>query len=390
MTRAHVLHLIESLGPGGAERLLHTNLKHFDRAFRHTVVTVSDRGDYWRPPIEALGVEVVSLGCPRYVDVGRGAARFHRLVARVRPDLIHTHLWSANVIGRLVGRSAGLPVLSSIHNPEYEPQAGTDKSASGRCKREIAWAVDLITARIGCTRMVAVSDYVRQSTHHRLRYPLDRIALVYNPVDLEELSTPPARSRSEVLREAGLPPDTLLLLNVARVSPQKGLVHAVRAMAAVAEEFPRARLISIGSKTDATYVGLVEEEVRRLGLERRVLLVGPRRDVPDWLRACDVFVFPSLFEGLGIALCEAMAAGRACVASEVGPVREFFRDGVDGRLVPPGDNAAIQRALCELLAAPEERARLGEAAAKNARSRFEPRAAAQKLETIYRDLLGAA
>jgi glycosyltransferase involved in cell wall biosynthesis len=235
--------------------------------------------------------------------------------------------------------------------------------------------------------MVAVSEYVRQCAHRRLGYPLARLSLVYNPVDLGELARPPARARAELLAELGLAPDTQLLLAVGRVAPQKGMLHAVRALARLVERFPRARLVCIGSKVLAPYVARVTAEAERLGLARHVVLTGPRRDVADWLHACDLFVFPSLFEGLGIALCEAMVAGRACVASDVGPIREFLRDGVEGRLVAPADPDALADALAALLAAREERARLGQAAAARASALFEPHAAAAAHQAIYRALL---
>jgi starch synthase len=105
--------------------------------------------------------------------------------------------------------------------------------------------------------------------------------------------------------------------------------------------------------------------------------------VTDFLRACDVFVFPSLYEGLGIALIEAMAAGCACVATTAGPIPEFVENGRNGILVPPADPEAMATAVCELLADPERRKELGDNAGQTALRRFQPQAAADRLTEIY-------
>ncbi|HLM56289.1 MAG TPA: glycosyltransferase family 4 protein, partial [Pyrinomonadaceae bacterium] len=124
------------------------------------------------------------------------------------------------------------------------------------------------------------------------------------------------------------------------------------------------------------------------GLEGDVHILGARRDVPDLLRACDVFVFPSLYEGLGIALIEAMAAGCACVTTDTGPLPEVVRDGVDGLLVPPSDHEALARAVNSLLDDPARRASLGEAATRSALERFQPQQAADRLTEIYESVAG--
>jgi glycosyltransferase involved in cell wall biosynthesis len=109
--------------------------------------------------------------------------------------------------------------------------------------------------------------------------------------------------------------------------------------------------------------------------------------VVDFLRACDIFVFPSLYEGLGIALIEAMAAGCVCVASNTGPIPEVVQDGNDGVLVPPGDVERIARVVCSLLGDPIRRAELGSAAKQTAFSRFQPQEQAEQLTRVYESLL---
>jgi len=383
-----LMHVIETLGSGGAERLLHTNLTYLDRErFRSSVVTVRASGEHWRAPIEALGVSVETLGVRTRRDLPGAVHRLRKLLSRHGVALLHTHLWEANVVGRLAGRLAGVPVISSIHNPDYEPEAWQVVDDRPRTKRRFFLAVDRGTARIGCTRMIAVSESVRRSAHAHLRFPLERIDVLENPIDLDELRRPAARDRGAILHDLGLPADALVMLNVARLSPQKGLGHAIDALPRILESHPNAHLLSVGAPDHRAWFDALKRRSAERGVAGHVHFLGPRRDIPDLLRACDVFVFPSLFEGLGLALIEAMAAGCACVASAVGPVLEIVRDGVDGLLVPAGDDGALARAVLQVIDDAPRRTLLGRAAADAAARRFDPRVGARRLEEVYQRVL---
>lgn len=377
-----VLHLIETLGSGGAERLLHTNLRHFDAGeIESRVVSVFSRGDYWKEQIEGFGVEVKSLDCSSFSDISSGVRKLRRELKGDKPDVIHTHLWTANVIGRIAGRLSGVPVISSIHNPEYEPEATTGLSS---IKLFAARQIDKWTARFCCTRMIAVSNYVRESAYRRIGFPLDKIDVVYNPIDTAERS--PDISKGVLLTDIGLPPDAVLILNVGRVAPQKGLIYAIRGMKIVAGKMPNVHLLHVGAQDNSDYLAAVEVEIERSGISHNVHLIGERRNVADFLQAADLFVFPSLFEGLGIALAEAMAAGLPCVASDIRPLDEFVTSGVNGVLVPPENADAIAEAVIDLLSSPEKRKAMGVAARETALAMFQPEPAARRLSKIYRQV----
>ena len=378
-----VLHLIETLGSGGAERLLHTNLRHFYAdEIESRVVTVFSRGDYWKAQIADLGVEVKSLECSKFSDIFSGVSRLRRELKGDMPDVIHTHLWTANVIGRIAGRLSGVPVISSIHNPEYEPEASTGMSSK---KLFAARQIDKWTARFGCTRMIAVSNYVRESAHQRIGFRLDKIDVVYNPIDTAEPD--PNFDKRSLLAEIGLPTDAGLILSVGRVAPQKGLIYAIRAMKIVAEKMPNVHLVHIGATDNSDYLKAVQTEIEQSGISRNVHMIGERRNVADFLQAADIFVFPSLFEGLGIALAEAMAAGLPCVASDIRPLDEFVTSGENGVLVPPQNAQAIAEAVIDLLSSPEKSKRMGAAARETALAMFRPEPAAKRLTEIYRQVV---
>ena len=383
-SKLHVVHLIEALGPGGAERLLYTNLKHLDPGrIRSTVITVYPHATHWLEPIKALGVPVVCLNCRSTRDIPRGIRTLRTWLLANRPDLIHSHLWAANITARVAGRLTHVPVISSVHNPDHEAEAWADGADVSLVKRRVVRALDRWTAHAGGDRLIAVSQYVKESANRHLGISLDSIEVVYNPIDTDVLSAEATTNRSELLKACGLPADSLILLNVARVSPQKGLVYALRALPAILKQYPSAQLVSVGATTDQGWVDQLKREATSLGVADRFHVIGRRRDVTDFLRACDVFIFPSLYEGLGIALIEAMAAGCACVASSAGPIPEVVSDGEDGILVPPADSDAIAATVCRLLEDESERLRLGTAASKTAFSRFQPQQSADALTRIY-------
>ncbi|HVF29352.1 MAG TPA: glycosyltransferase [Pyrinomonadaceae bacterium] len=377
-----VLHLIEDLGSGGAERLLYTNLRHLDSAvIESEVVTVFGHHDFWKVHIEELGVKVSGLGCDRYSDIPRGVSRLRRHIAADPPDLIHTHLFAANVVGRIAGRLQGIPVVSSIHNPEYEPEALDSVSASRKAKITTARLIDSITASTGCTKMVGVSEFVRDSVVKKLGYPAAKIEIIYNPITSADVK--PINDREAVLEGLGLPANARVLLNVGRVGPQKGMLNAIGSMPGILEEVPNTYFLSVGAQPEPDYLRRVNDKIGELGVQDRVRLLGQRNDIADLLASCDVFVFPSLFEGLGIALAEAMAAGCACVVSDIKPFDEFLTNGGNAVIVPPANPEELSKAIVELLRDDEKRRKLGAAARETAIRMFSPGPAARKLEAMY-------
>jgi glycosyltransferase involved in cell wall biosynthesis len=386
--RLHVAHLIENLGPGGAERLLYTNLKHFDpQRVRSTVITVYPHATHWVEPITELGVPVVSLDCRNTRDIPKGIKRLRAWLQTNRPDLVHSHLWAANIIGRIAGRITNIPVISSVHNPDHEPQAWSDGADVSLITRHAVKALDRWTANLGSDRLIAVSDYVRKSASRDLHYSFDSVELVYNPFDVDLMKEPTGKHRTDLLREIGLSADSLILLNVARVSPQKGLLYAVRALPAILRQYPRVHLLSVGATTDPRWTAELKREAGALGVGDHFHMLGARPNVVDFLRACDIFVFPSLYEGLGIALIEAMAAGCVCVATNTGPIPEVVQNGKDGVLVPPADPDALAHVICDLLGSPDRRAHLSTEARQTAFRRFQPKESAEQLMSIYESVL---
>jgi len=173
------------------------------------------------------------------------------------------------------------------------------------------------------------------------------------------------------------------VLTVARLDPQKGLHDLVAAAALV----PEARVMVVGEGPERR---ALETRIAHLGLGDRVHLLGFRSDVPDLLAGSDLFVLPSLFEGLPLSILEAMAAGKPVVATAIGGNDEAVVDGATGLLVPPGDPRALADAIRALLRDPERRRRLGEAGRRRAEAEFSAPAMVRRVAAVYDELLAAS
>lgn len=386
-----VLHLIEGLGSGGAERVLYTNLKHLNsELIESEVVTTFSNRDHWKKPIQELGIKVSSLDCRSPKDIRRGISNLRAKIKETKPDVIHTHLWTANIIGRIAGSLCKIPVVSSVHSTDYAPEAISDGSQISASKRFFIRNLDNLTTRFACQKILAVSEYVKKSTSQQLGIALEEIEVLYNPIDISDLQPNASHRKSEFLRdELNVSADALILLSIARFSHQKGLIYAVRALPKIKEKFPNAHLVFAGSGDDFAYLTKIKNEIAALRLNDSVHFLGVRRDIPDLLQFCDVFVFPSLHEGLGIALIEAMAVGCPSVATRTGPIPEFVEHQVNGLLTAPKDAENLSENVCRLLANADERNRLGNTARETVLSKFQPQAASDKLTEIYFSMLRA-
>jgi glycosyltransferase involved in cell wall biosynthesis len=366
-----VAHVIETLGTGGAERLVADVVRRLDRGRFESRVFPLDEPLDLRGEIESAGVEVDPiLVAPRRRPVAclRSLARGLR---RFRPGVVHTHLYYGNVMGRIAARLAGgAPVVTTLHNPDYTFEARGTLLFRGRK------LLDRLTGSRNAA-LVAVSRAVADDFRRHMGWK--HIRVVPNGVDLRSYA-PGGDARAA----AEWPSPGLRLLSVGRLHPQKGHRVLLDAMSAARAAGARLSLLVAGEGGERP---ALEAQVAALGLQGGVRFAG-RRDVRPLLAAADVFVFPSLYEAVGIALLEAMACALPVVASRTGGIPEVVEDGVSGILVAPGDADDLARALIALERDPERRRRLGVAARARAEA-FDVGATVRALESVYEEVAGA-
>lgn len=342
-----VLYVIDSLAPGGAESSLASLAPLYRRrGIDLEVAYLHDRSGL-HDLLEAAGARLTSLA-----GTGGRAGWIRRASALVRdrrPDLVHTTLFEADLVGRLAAASARVPVVSSIVTVGY----GRSMRQEPGIRPVRLWGAqlaDAATARL-VRRFHAVSGHVADVMAPRLLVPRSRFEVVPRGRDPQALGvrTPQRTERARAM--LGAAPGDRLLLAVARHEYAKGLDVALRALPLVRAEAPSARLLVAGREGNHTVALLAL--AAGLGLGDAVELLGPRRDVADLLCAADVFVLPTRREGFPGAVLEAMALEAPIVATALPTVAEAVASGEHALLVPPDDPAALASAILATLGAPE-------------------------------------
>ncbi|TME98539.1 MAG: glycosyltransferase, partial [Chloroflexi bacterium] len=299
-----------------------------------------------------------------------------RLVALLREgafDIVHSHLFRADIYAGLALAQLGeqRPLLvSTRHNDDrffLNPFVGIVHY--------------LVSARQDL--IIAISDHIARFTVSRgVRHP-GRVRRVYHGLE-PPVTRALERAGERIRAELGVRPDELLVGNVGRLALQKGQRHLIAAMPLLLERVPFAHVVIAGGGDLEEYLRDLASEV---GVADRVHVLGPRKDVPALMHAIDVFAMPSIWEGFGLVLLEAMAAGRPIVASRVATIPEVVVDGETGLLVPAGDPVALADALAQLAHDPAMARRLGEAGRERLRQHFSIEKMVGDTELLYRELI---
>ena len=306
--------------------------------------------------------------------------RFLRYLKRRQIQVVHTYNFHANAFAVPAARLSGIPVVASIRDT-----GGYLTPLQQRVQRLVCGL-----ARRIVVNAEAVRRYVLAEGHDPRK-----VMVIRNGVDLSRFLG--RRGDGRFHREFGLPPSAPLIAVFSRLIGAKGVEHFLEAAAVVAARAPDVRFLVVGDRTLAAHGALVrddsyrtelERRAARLGLDGRVVFTGFRTDVPELLSEIAVSVLPSIRgEGLPNAVLEAMAAGAAVVATDVGGNAEAVEDGVTGLLVPPRDAQALARAICRLLQTPELAARFGAAGRERVTRLFSLQRYVGETEALYAELI---
>lgn len=315
--------------------------------------------------LRARGVRVVSLDGLGKFDL-RVLSRLWRVIKTEQPDVIQAFLFWANIAARLVGYLAKtIRVISSYHD-EVVPESRLNR------------AVDRLT--MNWTKyVVCCSEAVRRSVEQRIGGEKEQFVVIPFGVETSRFGDAGMMAGEVLGLQKGLP----VIGTVCRlVEPKKGLRFLLEAMAHLEREAakPVCQLLIVGE-------GPAEEALRslgeQLGIASRVVFSGMRRDIPRLLSLIDIFVLPSLYEGFGIAILEAMAAGKPVVATTVGGIPEFVVPGESGLLVQPGDSVALAAAIRQLLAQPERAKVMGRRGQEHVRKHYSIESVVRQHEQLY-------
>jgi glycosyltransferase involved in cell wall biosynthesis len=361
------VYLAHAFMVGGAEEMVLNLVRHLPPQFEPHVCCIHEAGPIGEEirrtgtPVAVLGL---NPGLRRPFDVG-GIRAYLR---DTRPDVVHTFLLTASLYGRLAAILEHVPIV-----------IGTEVNIYERKRAHHAWAERMLMSRTD--RVIVSAASVRDFYIRQVHADPAKVEVVYNAVDFAQAE--PTRARGETRAALGLAAGAPVAGVIARLTEQKGHRFLFEALARTPELAGVQLLVIGGGELEASLV----EQTRALNLESRVHFLGPRRDLGDLLGAMDVFVMPSLWEGLPLSLVLAMGAARACVATRVAGIPEVVDDGRTGLLVPPGDVPALGTALARVFGDASLRHRLGADACAAVRPRFNVDRYVSSIVNIYDRLL---
>jgi glycosyltransferase involved in cell wall biosynthesis len=360
-----LLFLVVGLGVGGTESHLLELASRIDRK-KFEVVVVSLKPDgALVSELRSRGVRVLSLNGKGKMDI-RVLFRLREVLRAERPDVVQSFLFWANVASRLVRQAGKKVCVVSAYHDQVAQEGWFNRF------------VDRVTMR-WTNRMVCCSHAVRRSVKLRIGGREEQFVVIPFGVEAGRFRGVAALLKNELGLQEGLP----VIGTVCRlVEPKKGLRFLLEAVVQLEREVdgPLCQVLIVGD-------GPAEERLRvmaqQLGIASRVIFAGTRRDIPQLLPLLDAFVLPSLYEGFGIAILEAMAAGRPVVATTVGGIPEFVTHGETGILVEPGNAAALARAIQTVLANPEQARQMGLRGQRHVQENFEIASVVRRHEEVY-------
>ncbi len=374
--RIVILHLIISLEIGGAEMALSRLVRQMDRRhFRNLVVSMIDGGAL-EAGLAADGIEVQSLGMKRGRPDPRGLVRLVRLMRRVRPHIVMTWLYHADLMGLLARWGAATPAL--VWNIR----------CSDMDMREYSFLSRLLPKFLASTSSrpaaVVTNSSVAQRVHEGIGYRPKSWHVIPNGFDTDSFRPDPTL-RAEMRRELGYTDRTIAIGLVARYDPMKDHETFFRAAGLIARDVPDVRFVAIGRGVDGQNAALADL-IRLNGLDGKVALLGERRDMERCFNGFDIATLTSAFgEGFPNVLGEAMATGIPCVATEVGEAAAIV--GASGLVVPPRNPASLASAWRNLIdLGSEGRAERGRAARQRVVERYSLASAVARYEALFRAL----
>ena len=363
-----IVHLVTSLEVGGAQHNMLLGLPNLDPSrYKHTLISIMDRMQM-KQQFQQAGIEVHTLGLSKKTDI-TAAIRLHSLLKTIRPDILHTYLIHGNVLGRIVGRLAGVPTI--IGSELTIGQAGRIGRLATKLTNPLTDAVEVNSETGG------------KSVSIDLGVPKSKIEVVLPGLDLEAFGG--SDQRSQVRSEIGVEDDEHLVLYVGRLRTVKGVEYGIRAFATALEQHAKMKLALAGEGDQRSNL---ESLCNELGIQNNVKFLGPRKDLSDVISASDSVIMPSLTEGFPRVAIEAMASSKPVIATRVGGTPEAIINDQSGILVPPKDIKAMAEAIVNVATDSGLATRLGIAARNRAEQHYSASKYVSRLDEMYTRLAG--
>ena len=369
MSKIQILHIVKSLGRGGAEMLLQETLKvHNREEFEFHFIYFLPWKNQMVEGLRSAGGKVTNFPAKNNLIIVWQLRKIINYIKKNNIDIVHCHLPWAGFAGRFVHKITGVPVIYSEHNMQdrYHFITGTIN------KLTFNWQ----------TKVIAVSGDVADSIQKTIK-PKIPVITVLNGVNTNHFK------RDEILRaakrkELGIADDEILIGNIAVFRFQKRIIEWIDLFKTISNAYPKIKGCIVG---DGILKAEIMEHLKLANMEEKIIFPGLQTDVLPWMSAMDIFMMTSSFEGLPIALLEAMSMECTIVTTDAGGIKELVRDGEDGFMKPVNEWMALREPLDLLIQQPKLLKEYGAKARMRVEHSFSINAMVAQIENIYLDII---
>ncbi|RLF96515.1 hypothetical protein DRN58_09650, partial [Thermococci archaeon] len=336
--------------------------------FEHAVIAFND--GILREDFVKLGINPFILNQKYWYDL-RFLSRLFTIVKSLKPSLVHCRNAPSVVIyGGIATKIAGLPLVVSVHG---HPDFFGDNFAVR------LWYI----LQKQSDKIIAVSNDIKDALVRKGKIKPNRITVIHNGIDLTDVKFDTIL-RQKIKQKLGIDNTAQVIGCVGTLKLVKGHKYLIQAMPLILEKYPSTYLILVG---DGPLRNDLKRLAEKLKVRERIMFLGYRPDIPKLMNIFDIFILPSLSEGLSNVLLEAMAASKPVIATNVGGNPEVVEDGETGLLVPPKDPQKIAEAVVSLLNDEDRRIRMGKAGLRRVKERFSISKTVREYEKVYHEVL---
>jgi len=369
--RIEVLFITVGMDVGGTERMLVSILKNIDREKYDVSLCCLEREGQLHTEIEKENIEIICLNLPKKPLLFSAFLHFlaifriYAILKRKEIKIVHSFLPRANIISRIAGYMAGVPIVISSNR-------------TSQIRKRYYLLLDWLTSPL-VDKITAVSNAVGKYTIKKMKMKRDKIAVIENGIDFKNLEIEHYRKE-----DWGINSNTDVIGIVGRLVPVKGHKCFLRAAQIIKRESPHVKFFIVG---DGPERERLKQMVRDLDLIDNIVFTGMVQNIFKFMKIFDILVSCSLWEGMSNSILEAMAMGKPVVATQVGGTPEIVIDGVNGFLVPPKDACLLASKVLILLRDRELCQRMGESGRIIVKERFDIKHTIRKMEDMYNNLL---
>lgn len=365
--KIRILHLIETGGPGGAEKVLLNVVKNIDSRRFDSLVLLLRKGWLYQT-LREHNLETRIIESNRAWDIGF-LLKLSSLIRKEKIHLVHSHLPGINFYSCLAGRITKRPVIVTYHGKIGD---GDEKGWKNIFKNFII--------RNTAVQVVAVSDYLKEELINHMGIDQRKVTTILHGIDFEAFG--PTKNPLKLKQELGLSESTPLVGTIGNIRESKGYEYLIQSAKLVLEKVPNVLFLIVGEKEEKLF-GDLSKLTERLGLKERIKFLGFREDIADCLNILDIFVLSSTTEGFSIATVEAMSLAKPVVVTDCGGPGEIVIDKQTGFLVPPRDPESLAEKIILLLKNKKLREEMGTKAQIWVRKRFSLEENIKNYESLY-------